>query len=114
MPRTRSTWYSIDSPVDFIKTSINHFRRITYTMKNSKADLPARYLPPRKSVERLQRVFLCVLFYGGIFARKRAPLRRDARKQYACAISISELPSPLLHIQLAGVAANQHVASECE
>lgn len=39
-------------------------------------------------------------------------LRRDARKQYACAISISELPSPLLHIQPAG--ANQHVLSVCE
>lgn len=48
-------------------------------------------------------------------ARKCVSLQRDARKQYACAISISELPSlPLLHIQLAGAAANQHVFSVCE
>lgn len=65
-------------------------------------------------LKRLLRMFLYALLYAGIFARRKCvvSLRQNARKQYACAISISELPPPLLHIQLAG--ANQHVLLVCE
>lgn len=57
----------------------------------------------------------CFVLRWHFCTRKCVSFWRDVRKQYACAISISELPSlPLLHIQLAGTTANQHVLSVCE